>query len=60
MLLPFTNGQEIKVLNCMLMVLKLYFINQERTMMKSIIINKITTIKLLNYDDKFHPSTRMD
>ena len=29
-------------------------------MMKAITINKTTTIKLSNYDDKSHPSTRMD
>jgi len=29
-------------------------------MMKVITINKTTNIKPLNYDDKSHPSTRMD
>jgi hypothetical protein len=28
--------------------------------MKAITINKTITIKLLNYDDKSYPSTRMD
>jgi hypothetical protein len=59
MLSPFTNGQEIKVLNCMLMVNYISLIRNVQ-MMKAITINKTTTIKLLNYDDKFHPSTRMD
>jgi hypothetical protein len=59
MLSPFTNGQEIKVLNCMLMVNYISLIRNVQ-MKKAITINKTTTIKLLNYDDKFHPSTRMD
>ena len=59
MLSPFTNGQEIKVLNCMLMVNYISLIRNVQ-MMKAITINKTTTIKLLNYDDKSHSSTRMD
>ena len=59
MLSPFTNGQEIKVLNCMLMVNYISLIRNVQ-MMKAITINKTTTSKLLNYDDQFHPSTRMD